>query len=50
MIEKFNLCLTGNPCLGEKLPIYKAQESLKPECTPVHEATLKIWQTFAATQ
>jgi len=23
---------------------------LKPECTPVHEATLKIWQTFAATQ
>jgi len=33
-----------------KLPIYKAQKILKPECTTVHEATLIIWQDFAATQ
>jgi len=33
----------------EKLSICKAQESLEPECTPVHEAIDIIWQTFAAT-
>jgi hypothetical protein len=32
------------------LPICKAQEILKPECTPVHEARFIIWQNFAATQ
>ena len=41
--------MAGNPCLGEKLPMCKAQESLKPECTPLHEATFRVWQTFAAT-
>ncbi len=30
--------LTEKPCLDENLPICKAQESMKPECTPVHEA------------
>ena len=43
------LCLTENPCLGEKLPICKAQKILKPECTVVHEASFIIWQDFAAT-
>ncbi len=38
------------PFLDEKLPICKAQEILKPECTTVHEATLTIWQNFTATQ
>ncbi len=43
-------CLTENPCLGENLPICKAQEILKPECNTVHEARFIIWQSFAATQ
>ena len=38
LIKKVNYWLTGNTCSGEKLPICKAQESLKPECTIVHEA------------
>ncbi|MCP3874965.1 MAG: parvulin peptidyl-prolyl isomerase [Desulfobacteraceae bacterium] len=37
MKRKTNWCLTENPCLGEKLPICKAQEILKPECTTVYE-------------
>jgi hypothetical protein len=38
------------PFLDEKLPIYKAQEILKPECTLVHEARFIIWQNFEVTQ
>ena len=31
------IVLTETLCLGEKLPICKAQGILKPECTTVHE-------------
>jgi len=31
------------------MTICKAQESLKPDGTPVHEATFIVWQAFAAT-
>ncbi len=32
-----------------RLSICKVQESLKPKCEIVHEATYMIWYTFAAT-
>ncbi len=36
--EKYiNSVWPKTPCLGKKLPIYKAQKILKPECTTVHE-------------
>ncbi len=36
--------------MDEKLPICKAQDILKPECTAVHEARFIIWQDSEATR
>ncbi len=42
-------CLTGNLCLDEKLPVCKAQKTLKPQCAHVYEPTYIIGQSFEET-
>ncbi len=40
----FREWLNEAPCLDENLPICKAQESIKPECTLVHEDLILLQQ------